>query len=362
MNNSEYISQHQLSCLILGMLLGTSLILSFGIKEAKRDVWVCELIGGLVGIIVMIMVTYIVSKSKYNTIGDIIEHLVGKIAAKIMMTYFFIVSFFLAALIINDIAVFMNVMIMIMTPKYVFAVTISVAAALILSKGIEIFTRCCEMFVPFVTLVLSVLIVLVLVKPFESYNLTPMFTSSLGDIVKASIIIATFPYVESALLIFLIPLVNKKNGIYKSNLKSVIVGVFFLTLRSVLAIGVYGVSQASTLVYPVFATVRAIQYGEFFTRVELSMIFIWFMTTFIKLSISMYISSVCIQYLFSLKDYRSIVMPQSILMVPVSLVTFTNYPEVQSFNTEGWVFMAGILFLNILILFMITLIKRPKDS
>lgn len=355
----EYISPHQLICLIIGFLLGTAIILSPGISFGKRDTWISELIAGILGLIIFLMVSYISKKFDYDNIYDLMKFLVGKILSKVMLVYFLFISFFLALLVINNISTFMSVMILNTTPPSVFAVTISLSVAVILKKGFEVATRCAEFLIPIIIVIMLFLLILVFAQPFHLYNLLPIFSTDLRNILKAAIPIAAFPYTECVLFIFIIPLVRKKQNIYKDAVKGVLISMFFLTLIPILSIGVFGVSQASALVYPIFSTIRAINFNEYFTRVELLVISIWLITSFIKLFICMYISASSIQYIFLLKDYKDIVVPQSILMIPLSLITYLNYREVLPFVNISWPFLCMFIFVNLIILFIAALYKKP---
>jgi spore germination protein KB len=360
MKNKEYISIAQLKNITIGFLLGTSLIISIGIKEAKRDAWISQIIAAFMGIAVIIMISYIIKKFPKCSLEEILNTLVGKNISKLIIAYLGVYSFILSLFILNNIAVFMNIVIMQDTPIWVFIFTISLTTAYIVKKGIEVTARCVEIIIPFTLVILTILLILLGIISFDINNLKPFFASNFRNILKPSIAIFIFPYGEAIILLFLNTLVRDKENLTKNNVKAVIISSIYLILRPVAAIGVYGVKQASTLVFPAFLSVRTIKVGDFFTRIELFMVVAWFLTAFVKLAVSIYVTSKSIEYSFSLKDYKDILIPLSIIMVPLAAKSYTNYVELKEFVHLGWVMFNIPLQFIFIIVFIISIFSKDK--
>ena len=361
MNDNEYLSGKQYAKILIGFLLGTSIILSFGLDKLKRDVWIAEFIGGMVGLIILIMSSYIVKKFKNKPIEEILVILLGRLGAKIISIYIMIFSYLLGAFILNNIAVFMNLMLMQETPIWFFVLTMAITSGVILSKGIEILGRIAEVLIPIILALLIFFIIIILFTKFEVNNLRPQFTSSIKEVFRNAVLISTFPYGEMIILLFLNTMIREEKGVYKRGLKGFIVAAIFLIIKPLLVIGVYGANQAASLIYPFFHVARAVEVGEFFSRIEIWMLIIWFITTYIKLSVSIFVCSKNMEYIFKLNSYKDVVLLATISMIPVAIKSYEDYTDFIHFDYEGWILLILPLFAIFIFMFFRALAFKKSD-
>jgi spore germination protein KB len=326
-------------------------------------VWIAEVISMLFGLTLIWMVAHIVQSHPGKNVGEILEVLVGKWLARVVMLILVLFAFTLGALVINNVASFMNTMLMQETPQWLFMVTIALATGYVLKMGVEILGRIVEMTVPIIVAVLLLLSCTLVLTIFKLENLQPMFTHDIIDIAKSVITISSFPYVEIILLLFIAVSTQQRAKLFQSTTIGLLVAGLLLVTRPLLVIGVFGVQEAARLTYPSFMLVREIQVGNFFERIELSIVMAWFFTSFIKLSICIYAVVQGLTYLLHLKDVegKRLFFPISIAMVPLAMNAYANFQETQIFIRVGWPLTVLPLVGLFLILFLLNLVKREPS-
>lgn len=354
----ECISDRQLVGIIIGFLLGTSIILELGINFAQRDTWIAEVLSLLIGLTIFFMLSYIVSKFPGRDVGEIIENLFGSKIAKLIMLIFISYSFFLGVLVTNNIGSFIVTMLMRETPIWVFYITISLTTAIIIRYGFEVAARCIEIMIPVILLLLISLMIVVSLNLVDLNNLLPFFASKMNNIAKAAINITAFPYIESILLFFIMVLINNTERVYSRSTLGILIGGFLLVIRSFLVIGVFGVDEATRLVFSPFMLVREVSFREIIERIELSILVVWFLTTYVKLTVCMFSTLKGIQYIFNLNDYKKLALPLAILLVPAASLAYGNFQETINFAITVWPLVMAPLFILLVLIFIFSLMKK----
>lgn len=356
----EKISIIQFNMLTFGFILGSSIIYSFGLNYAQRETWIAELIGLAIGIAIMLMLTYIVNKYPLGSFDLILEHLFGKAISKVFLGIIFVYAFFTTAMILSHVNVFMNNTMMQETPGWVFNLSLVIVTAIIIRYGVEVVSRCTELFTPLIFILIVFLIALATAQ-INLKNFTPLFTEDIGSILKAVAPISSFPYIQSTLLVFFMVLINKKTdkSSYRLNLWGLLVGGAILFCRSVYKIGIFGVAEATKLTFPFYSISRQIEFGTFFQRTEILFLSAWYFAIFIKLAVSLYVCVKCIQGLFKLEDYKILVLPIALLIFPFSLNLFNNFQGTQLFlNVTLFIISILLVIIPLLIIFGFSVFKK----
>lgn len=360
MQGKEKISLYQFNCMAFGFLLGNSTILSFGINYAQRDTWISELMGVFVGILIATIIFYINKKFQIENIGDFLEYLCGSILAKFLLICFLIYSLIIAASVINTTQTFMNIMIMQETPSWVFIITLAILAGYILRYGLEVVARCSEFFIPIIFILILLLILLAL-PMMDIHRLTPILAQDIGGVLKAGLVITAFPYTELVLLFFLSDFISSLKKTYFKNYYSIVLGGLILTLRPIITIGVFGVQIAGDLTFPIYSVVRQITISNFFERIGVFFLAIWFFSVFIKLCVCIYITSQCLKNIFRTSDYKIFSYPLALLLIPLSSNLYDTFQTYQIFTNVSFI-LFSLLFgvLPFVLIFIFSLIKQSN--
>lgn len=366
MKSKEVISLRQLFFIIVGYTTGAAFILIAGLNYMKKGIYVSDFFALCLGVIMMIMMSYIIKKYPNKDISYIAEDMFGKVGVWFAIMIFLLAAFFIGCLTEYHISNLMSQMIMLEMPKWVVVIFITIASTLILNNGFEVTSRAIECIYPLLLGVTFILFVTIFILMFDYKSLWPIANEKPVDIIRATIVSYAFPYADMLLLLFIFPLLKQTKGVLKVSLKGTLtVGLFFI-LQGIVVVSAFGGTQAQKFNFPFFEVARLISFGEYFERLEILILIIWFFGIFIKLSVCIFVCSKCFQYLFKLKDYKPLVFPCGLLLIPfgVNLTTDLNDGRVLHYI---FILTAKLPMIIIFILmFIITLIKsksiKNKDT
>lgn len=359
MKHKEVISNWQQTLLIIGFLFGNSLIYSMGIRYTERDTFLAEIISGFLSAIILLAIAWIVNLFPDKDPYQIIQIKLGSIAAKLFLIPFFLFSLFVSVLILDDMQAFMVTLVMEDTPPWVFIITLSLATAWVVRHGLEVIARCAELTMPIV-LGLFIILLILLLPRIKLIDQLPLFTTDLTNLFKSTIVIGSFPFMEIILILFVATKVKETKKLYKNHIFAICIATFFLSLRSILAIDAFGVSEGTQYIFTMYQVTRVISFGQFFERVEILFLALFFFTIFIKLAIGFYVSANCLANILSIRNYTPLIMPLAIFTASLTLNNYGNYQEKLIFQFVSWpiiVFFIVSFFLVFCILAFYTLIK-----
>lgn len=348
MKSNENISKAQMIYITINVLLGPAMIILTGLPFAKRDTFICEIIGFILGIILAFMMSYVVDSFPNMEYTEILDRMFKPMGGRIIASIYLIFAVLLLLMMENNVAGLVTNMVMTKTPPLVIIITITFISAYILSKGIEKFSFNVEIFTPALLGMLSFIYIVLWIKMGDLSNMQPIFTENIATISKGTIDIFSFPYVDACILIFIYSLSNKNFRKYKVVYVSYLVAAPFLLLRSVVVIAVLGLSEASRFSYPLFEATRLIQIGDYIERLELILLIVWVISSYIKITTYYYVIIKCIEYIFKLSDYRKLSVALAIFVTPISLNVISSIEDIYN-NSYFTPIKIPILIITILV-------------
>lgn len=328
MVSNETISGKQLIYIIVNFLCGSSLIILTGLRYAKKDVFICDIIGLILGLLFTLMMFYVISKYPNMEYTKILDKMFNPIGGRIIALFYLLYSFCLICFIEMNISGLITTMVMPKTPNWVIILTITLVAAYVMLNGIESLALNVEIVSPLVFFMIGFVYVVLSISSGNFNNLLPVFTESIGSIVKGTSTVFSFPYIDSFILIFILSLLKGKNRNSKYIKYSYLLAALFLIPRSEIVISALGVNEANRFVFPLFEAVRLIQIGNYIERLELILLFAWVISTYIRLTVCYYVILKCIEYIFNLTDYRKISLTLCIFVIPFSINTISSIEDI----------------------------------
>lgn len=361
MYREESLSKYQMIYIGCNFVLGASLIILTGIKYAKKDVFICDILGLFIGLVFALMMAYVVDKFPNTEYTQILTLLFPPIITKIIAIIYLIYSICLLSLVQSDINGLTTTMIMPNTPDWLIALTCILIIAYVMNKGIHIFSLSVEILFPITYILLIFIYIVSFLKVGKVSNLTPIFSESAANIFKGTLDIFSFPHVDNFLLIFIYSLSKdnfKKHTVVK---KAYLMSAFFLIFRSVVVISVLGINEALRFTFPLFETVRLIRIGRYIERLELILLSSWILSTYIKLGTCYYVTLRCIEYIFNLKDYRKLSTTLAMLIIPLSINTISSTQDINIDNIVSIPTIKIPLLIVTLTVFIRTLFLTKKS-
>jgi spore germination protein KB len=362
MLQKEKITKNQFAILVMMFTVGSSiLILPSGLAaEAKQDAWIAALLAIAVGVALVVLYTALGNRYSTMTLPEYSEIILGKWLGKIVSILYFAFFFLLSALVLRNIGDFLNTYELPHTPFAVTHIVFLLVVIMSIRLGLETFSRSAEFFFPWVIALILVLL-FAIVPQIEFKNLQPIMGEGVKPIIRASIPFVGSPILELVVFLMIIPAINRKQGGKMGFLTGYLIGGTVLFIASIITILVLGVDVTSRKTYPSYTLAKQINIGNFIQRIEAIASFIWFITIFIKLSLSFYASTFCLAHILKLKDYRVVIFPLAIIMLILSLVAYPNTAYFLTFVSATWPFLALMYGLILpLLLFLISSFTKKR--
>lgn len=361
MNSNENISKQQMIYITANFTIGASLIILTGIKYARKDSFICDILGLILGVLVALMMAYIVDQFPNMEYTQILDKIFNPTIGRVVAVMYLIFSVSLLALIESDISGLITTIVMTKTPSWVILLSIIAISAYILNKGIEIFSLNVEILFPLSFILIGFIYILLIFKFGDLSNLLPIFSEDPKDILRGTIDVFAFPYLDNCILIFIYSLSKEKLKKSKVVKTSYLMISFFLIIRSVVVISVLGIDEVLRFTFPFFEAVRLIQIGSYIERLELLLLIAWIINAYIKLTICYYVILKCIQYIFNLKDYKKLSTALIVFVIPIGINAVSSTDDLfidNSVTTPS--IKIPILVITILVFIKALILSRKK--
>lgn len=287
--------------------IGASAVIVPVLGISEQDMWLAGLIGWGAG------VGYVLFLSYCKELPD--RYLLAKIILSLYALY-------LAALVTRNLGEISNLTILDKTPQVVLNTIIVLLAAYATSQGIEVISRLAGLFL--ITFALAEIILILLALPvMHLTHLQPMLEHSLGLIVKDAIPFISFPFMETVVFLPLLNLVKKPQ---KALLGGILIAGALLVVAIVAIILVLPPGRIQHFISPTFLLINSLPAAGYVKAIQ---VLIWLQTGFLKLAVLHFVVSKQLGDAFNL-DYQKIILPVSILIINLSILSFDN--TIQWFN------------------------------
>ncbi|NLB53534.1 MAG: endospore germination permease [Syntrophomonadaceae bacterium] len=353
------ISSFQLSVLLAGFVLGSSVIIIPG-GDAGHDAWIAIALGLMEGLFIAWIFTALVTRFKDKTIIEINDLVFGRILGKLISILFVWYFFHLGALVLNDYVHFFRLQLYPATPKTIMLLILMLVCASTVNRGIEVLARCSLILVPF-TIGIILIDTMFLIPQIDLNNLMPILDVPIGNLLLAAHSAASFPFAETVAFVMILAFLNKSEKGGPAVSKGLILAGLVLIIASVRNNAVLGPMTAAYN-YPSYQTVQAIDIGEILTRVEILVAINFITMGFLKISVLLYGTVLGLSQVLNLKSYRPIILPVGILMVLLALTNVGNTIELFEFSHNSYPIYAVPfqIIIPLIALMVVKLRKMPK--
>ncbi|MFB7642035.1 GerAB/ArcD/ProY family transporter [Peribacillus butanolivorans] len=355
------IGSRQLTILVILYTVGDSILVipSIVASEAKQNGWVSGILSVAIAPLLVVFLYDALRKCYPDlTLVEYSQKILGKwlgIAISLLfISYFFITT----ATYLREIGDFMTSQIMPETPIQVIMFLFMSIVLMSARLGLEPLARSAEILFPFVVILLSSLMILLLPE-IKFQNLQPVWEGGLKPVIRGSIPFIVFPFIEPVAVLMILPFVSQKDRIRKNLFIGQLLAGSVLIIITLLAILVLGVDLTVKEIYPSYKLAQKINIANFLTRVEAILAIIWFITIFIRFSLFFYVTVLGLAQTLKLQDYRPLVFPIGMILIVFTLIMAPNTVYYSNFITDIWPFYA-MTFGFLLPLLLLTIAKVHK--
>ncbi|MGW6383966.1 GerAB/ArcD/ProY family transporter [Peribacillus butanolivorans] len=355
------IGSRQLTILVILYTIGDSILVipSIVASEAKQNGWVSGIFSVAIAPLLVVFLYDALRKCYPDlTLVEYSQKILGKwlgIAISLLfISYFFITT----ATYLREIGDFMTSQIMPDTPIQVIMFLFMSIVLMSARLGLEPLARSAEILFPFVVILLSSLMILLLPE-IKFQNLQPVWEGGVKPVIRGSIPFIVFPFIEPVAVLMILPFVSQKERIRKSLFVGQLLAGSVLIIITMLAILVLGVDLTAKEIYPSYKLAQKINIANFLTRLEAILAIIWFITIFIRFSLFFYVTVLGLAQTLKLQDYRPLVFPFGMILIVFTLIMAPNTVYYSNFISDIWPFYA-MTFGFLLPLLLLTIAKVHK--
>ncbi|MFU2018416.1 GerAB/ArcD/ProY family transporter [Peribacillus butanolivorans] len=355
------IGSRQLTILVILYTVGDSILVipSIVASEAKQNGWVSGIFSVAIAPLLVVFLYDALRKCYPDlTLVEYSQKILGKwlgIAISLLFISYFFIS---TATYLREIGDFMTSQIMPDTPIQVIMFLFMSIVLMSARLGLEPLARSAEILFPFVVILLSSLIILLLPE-IKFQNLQPVWEGGLKPVIRGSIPFIVFPFIESVAVLMILPFVSQKDRIRKSLFVGQLLAGSVLIIITMLAILVLGVDLTAKEIYPSYKLAQKINIANFLTRLEAILAIIWFITIFFRFSLFFYVTVLGLAQTLKLQDYRPLVFPFGMILLAFTLIMAPNTVYYSNFILDIWPFYA-MTFGFLLPLLLLTIAKVHK--
>ncbi|MEK4463685.1 endospore germination permease [Paenibacillus sp. FSL H8-0315] len=333
------ISTRQLTILVMFLTIGDSILVipPSTTHYARQNAWISALIGMIVGLLAIYMYSKFAKLYPKLTLIEVIQKAFGKwigaILSLLTLMYFLIVT--VGSM--RELSEFVTSEILPRTPIPAVLILFMVIVIMATRLGIEVIGRAGEIFTPMI-IILFLILTVAIIPQMEIVRLLPILEDGIKPVLRGSISITAYTFLEPVVFLMFLPYVNQQQKITKGLLQGCFLGGIIIFLTITVSILVLGPDLTTRDIYPSYNIARRISVGGFFERVEAMIALLWMLTLFIEVTLYFYAFVLGLSQLFKLKEYRVLTLPTGLILVTLAPLIAPNYTYYNKVFDNYWVY------------------------
>lgn len=364
MKEQGRINSYQFFCLVFLFVVGSSVILQ-SLTAAGRDTWISTGLAMAAGLFTVFVICYTSKIFPGMNLIEYTQKLFGKIPGKIIGTLYLFYFLYLGALVLRNYGDLLSSVVMPESPGSYFNLTLALVIMFLVYNRLEVMGRVGEIILPismFIFILMSIFISLSEITEYK--NLLPILENGIGKLILGTVPIAAFPFQEVVAFTMVLPYVNSFRKGAMAFAGAMTLGGIFLIITLMQTIAVFGL-YTSTLTFPRIFAVRMIAVGEIIQRIEAGVLGAWIMGGMIKIGVCLYAFVLGLSILLGIKDYKTLIVPSTFLMVVLANLSFKNVFEMLNFAVNiypVYAFPFQVIFPLLILVFGIIKTRKKKGA
>ncbi len=351
--SKETINDKQALIMVTIFIMGSTLIMGVG-GVAKQDMWLAIIAAIASAIPVVLMYARILSTYPGKDLYDILQIVFGKVVGKIVCILYAWFAFHLGALVLRNYGEFIKTAALPETPMLVSMLFLGGLALWAVKAGIEVIGRWSEFFI-FILIGFILIIGFLSIPLMKPQNLLPVLYEGVVPVLHGTLAALSFPFAETVVFTLVFSSLQTRESPNKVLVYGILLGgliVVYAALRNVM---VLGANYISMLYFPSYHAVSRINVGNFLQRLEISVVVVFTIAGFVKISVCLLAACTGIAKVFSLENHRQIATPIALLMVTLAYIVYKNIMEMMEWAFKYWssyalpfqVFLPAIILLAV---------------
>lgn len=283
---TDMIEKRQLLFTAVCFLQCVNIHTSIMINVAVQTSWIVLIAAAFTGVISVFLVGGLNKAYGNISLSQMSENGLGRFFGKIISIAYFLFFLWKFCDMLFEFTSFMNDSIMQKTPTWVILLLIVLLCVFAVNSGIAVISSI-GFLLMVIVYIISIGSALFLIPKYQLGNFLPLFGESLKNYAEGFAVTAVEPFGELIVFLTVIPYVKNSGGsgkLIKTLLWSVLLGTITFLIDVTRDIGVLGV-LAKYFIFPTFESIRMIDIGEIFSRVEIFYAGMLMILAFLKASL-----------------------------------------------------------------------------
>ena len=288
---------------------------------AGRDAWLSIIVSISLHLLLLPLYASIAKQMKGRSISAYLNDMLGNVTGAVLTSLFvLLVPFLIFIMTMKNLGEFITTSIAPDMPEDVIYALMSIAVFTAIRGGVQIIGRTAEILF-FILPVLYLFVIVALLPYTRPDQLLPIAEYGWKPIVRASITLLAFPYLEVPLFLALVPYLKNAQAWRKAVLRSSLIsGAMYLVMMAHVIAAVGGKVTAN-MTFASYIIVRMISIGNFIERFEIIIAIMWYISIFFRLTLLMFVSVREASLALRLKD-------ENALLIPALLIAFVAAPSI----------------------------------
>ncbi len=342
------------------LVIASNLLTKNMYAYTKNQSWIAVILATVVSVMIISIYGKLVSNHPGISLFEINEAVFGTAGGKIMSAVY--LFFFLTLTVFNtrDVGSFVHSMVLPTTPLNMIYIAFLIICAYAVKKGADKMTRYGAL-IFYIYLVLLIALTCLLVPKMQLQNLLPVFTVPLKNILLSAHLLTMLPYAEIFVFLMMAQHVDKPEAIGKALRRGLLIGAMvtlLLVTRGIAVLGGYTLYTSN----PTFNTIRLIEVGDVFTRMDIINAVLLITLLFFKVSILLYAVVTGVGQLFNIKTDKVFTLIIGALTIVCANIFFVNSGEHQQWFGVAATYGTFFLLMLPLLTLIVSAAKKTKSA
>lgn len=365
MREEGQISAWQAMNLIVALILPTAILFlpTLIAMDARQDAWLSVVIAFGFGSVVAVLAARLAQRFPGETVIQFAPRLLGRIPGRIVGLVFIFYPFYITFVVQREFGELMTGLFYDRTPLPVFIITLTLLAAYLVYKGLEVVARVNDM-IMFIFLSTFVLFILLIANAVRFEEFLPVLEFGPGPVLLGAIPPMAW-FGEVLAIVMLVPFLAQKRQAVRAALGGLLITFAALQIVVFGATAVLGAQEVVRVPFASFFVVRRTEIAifEVIQRQDAFFMMIWVGAMLMKLGAWFYLGVLALSQWLALKTHRPVVFPVAALLVTLSLVSWPNFSVFAAHAREAVPFVIGfVAYVVMPSLFVVASLRRRPEK
>jgi spore germination protein KB len=312
-------------------------------QKVGTSTWLVVLLAGVVGLVGYLLLYALLRRFPERSLGHITRQVLGRPVGSLFCLLYSFYFIYVVGLFLRQFEAGFKIAVLPQTPPAGLMLVLVLPVLFAAYKGMEDLARMAAYLFPLLLLMLLLLLAGTF-RLLDFRQLMPLF----GNGVSTTLLM---PFPLSSLFSEILTIGVMAGMLRAKDLNRVGMGAMLgsiglLTLITVIMHAAFPIPAVARLSYPLLELARAVQIGEFLTRVESLFVFLWFFIAALKLAAGLVSGAIFFSEMAGIADYRPLIFPLGMIayviaFLPTDTLT-TTWLDSETIRMWTWLFSFGL--------------------